>query len=136
MPVHITVSASAVVNVRIERFIGILIEHLGGDLPLWLSPVQAAIIPITYSQHSYGHSLKLKLEEQGIRAEVDDRSEKMGYKIRDAEVGKVPYMLVVGRDEVQKGTVSVRRRKMGDLGTMTPEQLLARLQGEINEGRV
>ncbi|MBL7074593.1 threonine--tRNA ligase [candidate division KSB1 bacterium] len=120
----------------IERFIGILIEHYGGDLPLWLSPVQARIIPITDSQHSYAHSLKLKLDEQGMRVEVDDRSEKMGYKIRDAELGKVPYMLVVGKDEAQKGTVSVRKRKIGDLGTMTPDQLLARLHEEIEKRKI
>ena len=97
----------------IERFIGILTEHFAGAFPTWLTPVQVEIIPITERAHEYARQLKAKLDEAGVRSEADYRSEKMNYKIREAQLQKIPYMLVVGDKEVENGTVSVRARKEG-----------------------
>ncbi len=115
----------------IERFIGILTEHFAGAFPTWLAPVQAEIIPITDRAHEYAHQLEAKLNALGIRAEGDYRSEKMGYKIREAQLKKIPYMLVVGDKEVEEGTVSVRARKEGKGGTMTVDQFLDQITTEI-----
>ncbi len=115
----------------IERFIGILTEHFAGAFPTWLAPVQAEIIPITDRAHEYAHQLEAKLNALGIRAEGDYRSEKMGYKIREAQLKKIPYMLVVGDKEVEEGTVSVRARKEGKGGTMTVDQFLNQITTEI-----
>ena len=99
-----------------ERFIGILIEHYAGELPLWLAPVQAMLLPIADRHAPYAHLVATELEPSGIRAEVDDRTESVGRKIRDAELQKVPYMLVVGDKEEDDRQVSVRRHREGDLG--------------------
>ena len=115
----------------IERFIGILIEHFAGAFPTWLAPVQAMIIPITDRQHEYAKELEKKLNAAGIRVEADYRSEKMGYKIREAQLKKIPYMLVVGDKEVESATVSVRARKGVDLGAMSLNDLTARMKDEI-----
>lgn len=110
----------------IERFIGILIEHLAGKFPFWLSPVQFKILPISEKYTAYGEELNKKLTDAGYRSEVDERAEKIGYKIRAARNERVPYILVVGEKEEADGTVSVRRRDDGenqDLGTLTMDQL-------------
>ena len=100
----------------LERFFGVLIEHYAGAFPLWLAPVQAVVIPVAERHQEYAHAVAEKLRAPGVRVQVDDRSEKMGYKIREAQVQKIPYMLVVGDKEVAAGNVSVRHRHAGDLG--------------------
>ena len=105
----------------LERFIGVLIEHFAGEFPLWLAPVQAAILPITDQYLGYAKEIVDQLKAAGVRVEVDDRNEKVGYKIRDWELKKVPYMLVVGEKEKSGNTVSVRQHKKGDLGSLTRE---------------
>ncbi|MBU0509181.1 threonine--tRNA ligase [bacterium] len=116
----------------LERFIGILIENYAGDLPLWLSPEQVRILPITEEHSGYAREVTDSLIERGLRASVDGRNEKLGFKIRDAEVHKVPYMAVIGGREAETKTVSLRRRKEGDLGAQTAEQVAARLLEEIH----
>lgn len=117
----------------LERFIGILVEHFGGDFPLWLAPEQVRILPVTDSNLPYAHSLRENLIERGIRAEVDERSEKVGRKVRDAEVDRVPYMLIVGAREMESGTISVRRKGLGDLGVQTVEHFITQIEREIKE---
>jgi threonyl-tRNA synthetase len=116
-----------------ERFIGILIEHYAGFLPLWLSPVQACVIPISDRFIDYSRQVVAQLKAAGIRADLDERNEKIGYKIRDAEMNKVPYMAVVGEKEVAAGTVSVRRHTKGDLGAKPVAQLITELTKEISD---
>ena len=106
-----------------ERFFAILVEHLSGALPTWMAPEQVRIMTITDEEHDYAYDVAEMLQEADIRAEVDIRSEKIGYKIREAETMKVPYMLVIGGDEVEDGTVSVRSYTEGRRGTMEPEEL-------------
>jgi threonyl-tRNA synthetase len=113
-----------------ERFIGVLLEHLDGVLPLWLAPVQAIVLPIADRQNEAGAAVLAALEAAGLRGELDDRSESVGRKIRDAELRKVPYMLVVGEREAAAGQVSVRERSAGDEGAVAVEELLARLLEE------
>jgi len=115
-----------------ERFIGILTEHFAGDFPLWLAPVQAAVIPITDAQHETAKVVTEKMRTSGIRVELDDRKEKVGYKIRDWELKKVPYMLIIGDRERENGTVSVRKHKKGDLGSRPLEDFLKSLKTEID----
>jgi threonyl-tRNA synthetase len=100
----------------IERFLGILIEHYGGAFPAWLAPVQAVVIPVADRHNDYGRSIASDLAAAGLRVQVDDRTESMGRKIRDSEVLKIPFMLVVGDREVQGDTVSLRSHAGGDLG--------------------
>jgi threonyl-tRNA synthetase len=116
----------------VERFIGILIEHLGGDFPVWLAPVQSIVIPVSEKHLSYGDKIFQELRSSGIRCHLDRRNEKVGYKIRDAETQKIPYMLIVGDKEIEGNTISLRRRKQGDLGGMSVAQFLQRVQDEIN----
>ncbi len=115
----------------LERFIGILIEHFVGNFPLWLSPVQAKIIPITDSQHEYANKVMAKLKEEGIRVEIDDRSEKMQAKIRDAQMQKIPYMLIIGGREVENNQVSIRQRDNQDLGAMDFDEFLKTIKDQI-----
>lgn len=115
----------------LERFMGILIEHFAGAFPVWLSPTQAKIIPITDAQHDYAQKVLAKLKEQGIRTEIDDRSEKMQSKIRDSQLEKIPYMLVIGAREVENNQVSVRQRDGQDLGAMPMEQFLSQIKDQI-----
>ena len=129
---HRPVMIHRVVFGSIERFIGILIEHFAGAFPTWLAPVQAMIIPITDRQHEYAKELEKKLAAAGIRVESDLRSEKMGYKIREAQLKKIPYMLVVGDKEMEDGTVAVRARKEEKGGTMTVDAFLAAIRAEID----
>ncbi|MGB9834363.1 MAG: threonine--tRNA ligase [bacterium] len=117
----------------LERFIGALIEHYAGDFPLWLAPQQAVVIPIASRHQEYSQEVRDLLRAQGIRAEVDSRSEKMNAKIRDAETQKIPFILIVGDREVESRSVSVRRRKKGDLGAMPLSQLVEKMVEEIQK---
>jgi threonyl-tRNA synthetase len=110
-----------------ERFIGILIEHYAGELPLWLAPVQAIVLTISERAGSYGASVAERLRERGLRVELDDRGESLGRKVREAELRKIPYMLVVGERESAEGTVSVRERHGGEERGVAPEELAERL---------
>ena len=116
-----------------DRFISFLLEETKGMLPLWIAPVQVKILPITDNQHEYAFNLKEKLVEKGIRVEVDDRNEKTGYKIREAQLQKIPYMLVVGEKEASSNTVAVRSRENGDIGTESIDEFIAKLEKEIKE---
>lgn len=117
----------------IERFIGILIEHFAGAFPTWLAPVQTIILPIAERHLEYAASVKEQLEEHDIRVEVDSRNEKIGYKIREAEMQKIPYMLIVGDTELGNATVSVRKQKEGDQGSLSLDSFLDRIKKEIEE---
>ncbi len=101
-----------------ERFIGILIEHYAGEFPLWLAPVQAVVLPIADRHAEYAHRVARELRDAGLRAEVDERAESIGKKIRENELRKIPYLLVVGDSEVESGEVAVRRHGEGDLGAV------------------
>jgi threonyl-tRNA synthetase len=118
-----------------ERFIGFLIEHFGGNFPLWLAPVQVIILPVSEKSLEYAKSLKNILFESGIRVQLDDRPDKIGAKIRQAELAKINVMLIVGERETQDKLVSVRRRFKGDLGSMTIEELSTELLTEIRQRR-
>jgi threonyl-tRNA synthetase len=115
----------------IERFLGVLIEHYAGAFPLWLAPVQAVLIPISERHHEYAQAVLKRLVEAGLRVEIDDRNEKMGYKIRVAQTNKIPYMLVIGDKEMKSGEVSVRNRFSGDEGTQTLDSFLEKIEGFI-----
>ncbi len=117
----------------LERFTAVLIEHTAGDFPLWLAPSQAIVLPVGEKFTSYAHEVREQLRDLGLRVEVDERSEKIGKKIRDAEVGKFPYMLVVGEKEAEIASVAVRKRKEGDLGVMTVAGFEAHVKNEILE---
>lgn len=130
---HRPVMIHRVVFGSIERFIAILTEHYAGAFPLWLSPVQVMIVPISEAQAEYAHGVCDKLVEMGIRAEVDDRNEKMNYRIREAQLQKIPYMLVLGEKERESNTIAVRNRKKGDLGVMSFDELADKLKKEIAE---
>jgi threonyl-tRNA synthetase len=116
-----------------ERFIGILIEHYAGEFPLWLAPVQALILPIADRHEDYAREVAGKLEGAGLRVEVDARTESVGKKIREGELRKAPYMLVVGDKEAEAGQVSIRRHREGDIGAVTVEEFAARARKEIDE---
>lgn len=114
-----------------ERFVAFLLEYYKGALPLWLSPVQARVLTITDAHVDYGRKVLKELKEAGIRAELDDRSEKIGYKIREAQLQKIPYMLVVGEKERENGTVAVRKRSEGDQGAKAVSEVIASIKEEI-----
>lgn len=114
-----------------DRFIGIITEHFAGAFPTWLAPVQVRILPIADSHKEYAEKLKEKLEEYDIRVELDEREEKIGYKIREAQLQKIPYMLIVGDKEVEANTVGVRSRKDGDIGAMSIEDFINKIEEEI-----
>jgi threonyl-tRNA synthetase len=114
-----------------ERFIGIMLEHYAGELPLWLAPVQAIVLPVSDRFTDYGASVADALRGQEIRVELDHRSESIGRKIRDAELRKIPYMLVVGEREQGDGAVSVREHRGGDLGSMATAEFAQRVAGEL-----
>ncbi len=113
-----------------ERFIGILVEHFAGNFPLWLAPKQVAILPISEHHHAWCEEMFRLLKKEGFRAQVDLRSEKIGYKIRECETHKIPYMLVIGEKEVANRVVRVRKHTAGDAGEMNPEELVAMLKSE------
>jgi threonyl-tRNA synthetase len=114
-----------------ERFIGILIEHYAGAFPTWLAPVQVKLLPITDRQVEYCNKLAAQMREEWIRVEVDARSEKIGYKIREAQLGKVPYMLVVGDKEMEDNSVAIRKRGQGDLGSQCSAEFIKNILAEI-----
>ena len=116
-----------------ERFVAILIEHCAGKFPLWLTPEQARVLALSDKHNDYAENVSKILENHDIRALVDDRNEKVGRKIRDAELEKIPYMLIVGENEKSEGTVSVRKQGEGDVGTMTIEEFAERVRSEIAE---
>ncbi len=118
----------------LERFLGVLIEHTAGAFPLWLAPVQALVVPVSERFGAYGEKVRQTLEEGGLRVELDGRNEKLGYKIREAQMQKIPYMLVVGGREEDAGQVSVRRRAGEDLGALGLEEFLSRAL-ELSESR-
>jgi threonyl-tRNA synthetase len=117
----------------LERFFGVLIEHYAGAFPLWLSPVQVRILPITDEQNSYSAEVEKRLKGEGFRVELDDRNEKINYKIREAEKEKIPYMFIVGKKEVQDKNLSVRRHKKGDLGRFGLDDVIGRLKEEVEK---
>ncbi|MFD1956141.1 threonine--tRNA ligase [Paenibacillus thailandensis] len=119
-----------------ERMTAFLLENFAGALPLWLSPVQARVIPVSAAYEAYAREVEDKLLEGGIRAESDLRNEKLGYKIREAQLEKIPYMLVVGENESQTGTVSVRKRGEGDIGAKPVEDLIALMNDEIRTKQI
>ncbi len=116
----------------IERFIGILIEQFAGAFPLWLAPVQVEVIPVSERHLEYAAKVRDQMRAAGLRCELDTRNEKMGYKIREAQMMKIPYMLVVGDKEIENNTVAVRSRAGGDLGVMEPDAFLAKAKEEID----
>ena len=117
----------------LERFVAILIENTAGNFPLWLSPDQLAVLPISEKYEDYANEVYLRLQERDLRGYVDHRNEKMGRKIRDAEVGKVPFMIIVGEKEQAEGMVSIRKKGEGDLGMMTLDAFMALAGEEINQ---
>ncbi len=119
-----------------ERFFALLIEHFGGAFPVWLAPVQVSVIPVTDRSHDYARKIEGILKEAQLRVRLDDRSEKVGYKIREAQVKKIPYMLIVGDREVESGQVAVRRRDLGDLGPRDPKDFIIQLQKDIAEKNI
>jgi threonyl-tRNA synthetase len=116
----------------VERFLGILIEHTAGAFPLWLAPTQAVVIPVGEKFYAYGAEVTAKLTAAGVRVELDDRSESLGYRVREAQMQKVPYMLVVGAREAESGAVAVRRRSGPDLGAMAVAAFAERLAGLVD----
>ena len=129
---HRPVMVHRVIFGSIERFIGILIEHFAGAFPTWLAPVQVKVMNITDSQKDYANKVVEQLKENGIRIEFDDRNEKIGYKIREAQLQKIPYMIILGDKEVSENKVAVRSRKDGDLGAISLEDFLEKLNYEID----
>jgi len=129
---HIPVMLHRAILGSMERFIGILIENYAGALPLWLSPEQAVVLNISRSQVEYVENVTSQLRNQGIRAILDLRNEKINYKIREHSLQKLPYQIIVGDEEVRTNTISVRNRAGENLGQITVQDLLKRLQEEIS----
>ena len=130
---HRPVMLHRVVFGSIERFIGVLIEHYAGEFPTWLAPVQVKILTISDKQKEYADELVKQFMKEGIRAELDDREEKIGYKIREAQLQKIPYMLIIGEKEVEANAVGVRARKEGDIGQMPVKEFISKIKEEIEE---
>jgi threonyl-tRNA synthetase len=128
---HRPVMIHRVVLGSIERFIGVITEHFAGAFPTWLAPVQVKVLPVTDRAADYAKEIADKLDAQGFRVEVDSRNEKIGKKIREAQMEKIPYMLVVGDRDMENGTVSPRHRADGDLGAMSFDDFAARLSEEV-----
>ncbi len=117
----------------LERFMGVIIEHFGGAFPTWLAPVQAAVIPVSQNYMDYARKVRDELKKYRIRVELDERNEKVGYKIRDWETQKVPYMLIVGEKEMNENTVSVRKHKEGDKGAVSIDKFISDISEEITK---
>ena len=117
----------------IERFVAVLIEHTGGKFPLWLTPDQVVVLPVGERYNDYAHRVAKELEQHDIRVLVDDRNEKIGRKIRDNELKRIPYMLVVGEKEQESNSVSVRKQGEGDKGVMEISTFAALLTDEVND---
>ena len=120
----------------IERFIGVITEHFAGAFPIWLAPEQVRLLPIADRHQEYANSVRKKLEAMGMRVTVDERSEKIGYKIREAQLQKIPYMLLVGDKEIEDGTVSVRKRGEGDIGAMSVADFAAKAVEDIADKKI
>ena len=133
---HRPVMIHRVVLGSIERFIGVITEHFAGAFPLWLAPRQVIVLPIADRHFEAADAVREKLSEIGVRAEVDSRSEKLGYKLREAQLQKIPYMLVVGDKEAADGTVSVRKRGEGDIGSMSVEDFIALAKADIDSKKI
>jgi threonyl-tRNA synthetase len=116
-----------------ERFVAVLLEHCGGDFPMWLTPTQFAILPISEKFNSYAEKVSEFLNNSDIRGFVDDRNEKIGKKIRDAELNKTPFMLIVGEQEFEQETIAVRQRGQGDLGVMKTNEFIDLVNKKVNE---
>ena len=129
---HRPVMIHRVVLGSIERFIGVITEHFAGAFPAWLAPVQVKVLPITDRAADYADQVAKTLSDAGYRVETDHRSEKIGYKIREAQLQKIPYMLVVGDKEAEAGTVAVRHRSGGDEGVMTLDAFTAMFKAEVD----
>ncbi|NLF83804.1 MAG: threonine--tRNA ligase, partial [Candidatus Gastranaerophilales bacterium] len=114
-----------------ERFMGTLIEHYAGAFPVWLAPVQAVVIPISDKHVEYAETVFQKLKDAGVRVELDDKSESMNYKIRDAQNRKIPYMLVMGDKEVESSTVAVRERGKGPVGTLSVDEFVENIKKQL-----
>lgn len=132
---HRPVMIHRVVYGSFERFIGILIEHYGGAFPTWLAPVQARIIPITERHHEYAYGVERMMKDAGLRVEVDARSEKMGYKIREGQLQKIPYLLVIGDKEVENNSVAVRKRQEGDIGSQPVAHFIEAILDDVKQRR-
>ncbi|MDP3703498.1 MAG: threonine--tRNA ligase [Candidatus Omnitrophota bacterium] len=130
---HRTVMIHRALLGSLERFLGMLIEHYAGAFPVWLAPVQITVIPITDNSLEYARQVVARLQQAGLRVALDERNEKMQAKIRDAQLQKIPYMVIIGEREVQAGTLAVRHRQKGDVGPMTMETLAARVKKESDE---
>jgi threonyl-tRNA synthetase len=115
-----------------ERFVAVLIEHCAGKFPLWLTPDQVKILPVSEKYDNYAKEVSNQLNNYDIRALVDERNEKVGRKIRDAELEKVPYMIIVGETEANENTISVRKQGEGDIGTITVEEFAKIIDKEIS----
>jgi threonyl-tRNA synthetase len=116
-----------------ERFTAVLVEHTAGHFPLWLTPDQVAILPISEKYNDYAQAVARYFDEQGVRAAIDDRNEKIGRKIRDNELKRVPYMVIVGEKEAAEGLVSMRKQGGGEQATMTKEEFAKRINDEVAE---
>lgn len=130
---HRPIMIHRVIYGSVERFIGILIEHYAGNFPLWLSPVQVKVLPIAERFNAYAKEIMNVLSKAGIRCELDDKAEKIGFKIREAQLDKVPYMVIVGQKEADSGEISVRKREDGDIGSMDVQQFVEILRKEMKE---
>jgi threonyl-tRNA synthetase len=120
----------------IERFFGVLIEHYAGAFPAWLAPVQATVLPVSGKFIEYAEKVKNHLKDAGFRVHLDDRNEKLQAKIRDAQIEKIPYMLIIGGKEAEAGSVAVRHRSKGDLGPRPLEQFVTDLRAEIDSRQI
>jgi len=130
---HRPVMIHRVIYGSIERFIGILTEHFAAAFPTWLAPLQVRVLPITERQHDYARQVVAELEKQNIRVDSDFRSEKIGYKIREGQLQKIPYLIILGDKEVEAGTIAVRHRKQGDLGAMPLDEFSDKIRKEIDD---
>ena len=128
---HKVVMVHRTVLGAMERFLGCLIEHYAGDFPLWLAPIQVKILPITDNHNDYSIRIKNKLLEMGIRSDCDLRNAKIGYKIREGTLEKIPYLLIIGDKEIEEETVSVRSRKKGNEGSVPLSEFIACVEGMI-----
>ncbi|MFY9114296.1 MAG: threonine--tRNA ligase [Dethiobacteria bacterium] len=133
---HRPVMIHRVIFGAMERFIALLIEHYGGAFPTWLAPLQVVVLPLTENQHEAAFPLRDRLGAEGFRVEIDSRNEKLGYKIREAQLKKIPYMLVIGPKEVETGRVALRHRQKGDLGVVEVDDFIQDLHGEIRSKRL
>lgn len=130
---HVPIMIHRVIFGSIERFIGILIEHYAGKFPVWLSPVQVSVLPISDKYNEYAKIVMDSLQRAGVRVDMDQRTEKIGYKIREAQLQKTPYMIIVGEKEVEAKAVAVRNRDTGDLGAMELNDFIARIHEEVEQ---